>query len=434
MNTKIWLRSVSILLLVGTGLGQIPEDWVVDVHAFEHTMTLTGQLSINGLIRTETTNAVAAFHGDECRGVTEAIQVGEEAVFFLLIYANGDPDSLQFKAWDAEVNNVVELEQNIEFESGAALGTVDVPFILSGTNTLSYILAYDDSFEQIEDAVDNIPLDILGNDVYDRSLAMVVTFPIGPLHGMLFENIDQTFTFSTESNFFGLDSFQYRVSHAYGSDSAWVCINVTPVDDPLSAFSLLHPPDGSVFESGTSSIQNFSWELPLDYDGDPITYSVYVWDDGELDTSYFSNVNSLSIDIEDLQRDTWLDWQVTAFDGWGWTVSADTFSIQVSSLVDINPSSRVPESFSLSQNYPNPFNPSTNIEFSIAEAGEVSLVIYDVSGHKVAILENDWLDAGLYQSTWSGLDVKGNRVASGLYYCQLNGSGCSETIKMIFLE
>ena len=39
-----------------------------------------------------------------------------------------------------------------------------------------------------------------------------------------------------------------------------------------------------------------------------------------------------------------------------------------------------PIEFSLSANYPNPFNPTTTIDYSIATAGDVSIIVYDMMG------------------------------------------------------
>jgi len=436
MNLKHanWLRSAAILLMVSAGLGQVPQDWVVDVHAFEHTMTITGLLVLNEVVQTDTGSVIAVFHGDECRGVAEAVEVGDASLYFLMVYANVGTDSLQFRAWDASIGNVVILDQEITFSSGISLGDVEVPFLLTGTNNLSYIEATNDSFEQEEDALGSVPFDILGNDIYDRSLAMLVTFPVEPLHGILIETVDQTFSYSSDLNFFGLDSFQYSVSHAYGSDSAWAWIDVTAVDDPLGEFHLMAPSDGSVFESGSNSIQDFSWELPVEVDGDPVTYSVYVYDGGVLDSSYFADVNSISLDIEELHRDTWLDWHVVAFDGWGWTVSADTFSIQVSSLVNIDADPRRREHFELGQNYPNPFNPTTTINYDLPSSADVMLTVYDMSGRTVTTLTDRYQSTGSYTVEWNGTDDLGNTLSAGVYLCRLVAGDYSKTIKIVYLR
>jgi hypothetical protein len=73
-----------------------------------------------------------------------------------------------------------------------------------------------------------------------------------------------------------------------------------------------------------------------------------------------------------------------------------------------------PLKFSLGNNYPNPFNPVTSIEFSIPQAGDVSLRVYNVLGMEVATLINERLSAGLHRKDWNA----GN-LASGVYFCRL---------------
>ena len=74
----------------------------------------------------------------------------------------------------------------------------------------------------------------------------------------------------------------------------------------------------------------------------------------------------------------------------------------------------------MSQNYPNPFNPVTNIGFSVAEAGQISLKIYDISGKEINELANDFYVPGVYDIKWTGVDSYGNTVSSGIYIYQLH--------------
>ncbi len=53
-----------------------------------------------------------------------------------------------------------------------------------------------------------------------------------------------------------------------------------------------------------------------------------------------------------------------------------------------------PLTFDLAQNYPNPFNPSTNIQFSVPESGNVKLSVYNLVGEEVAVLVNGFSQAG----------------------------------------
>jgi hypothetical protein len=73
--------------------------------------------------------------------------------------------------------------------------------------------------------------------------------------------------------------------------------------------------------------------------------------------------------------------------------------------------------------YPNPFNPTTTISFSLAQPGQVQLMVYSIRGERVTTLINSQLDAGLHSVVWNGTDANGNPVASGVYfYCLQAGS------------
>lgn len=430
-----------LISLNNLGHAQIPEQWVVDAHDYEHTMTITAQVSINSNLVTDPGHVLAVFHGDECRGVVQGTGLGERILYFLLVYANAEPDSLHFKMWDSQINNIVDLNESVIFGAGASFGDVDNPFPLTGTNPVSYIQSQDDAYEVEEDPINTPSFDILGNDVIHESLALIVTFIEEPIHGTLFENVNQTFSYLPDLNFYGADSFYYRVSHDYGSDSAWVRIDVLPVDDPLTDFSLLEPPSATVFDQSSSSLQTFSWEQPIDYDDDPVSYELYFMDGEDLDTSYSANETSIEVNIEALTRESWLDWHVTAFDGWGWTQSLDTFRVQVSPLVSIASWENQPSSFWLEQNYPNPFNPSTRINYSIPSPGDVSLLVFNLQGKVVysELLEGQ-------PSGYHAFDVQLDNKAitgcvSGIYYYQLTlrnqadgGIHFQDTKKMILLK
>ncbi|MEQ9089548.1 MAG: T9SS type A sorting domain-containing protein [Balneola sp.] len=88
-----------------------------------------------------------------------------------------------------------------------------------------------------------------------------------------------------------------------------------------------------------------------------------------------------------------------------------------------------PTEFALGQNYPNPFNPTTNINYSVGEAGPVNITVYNVMGQKVAELLNTTKNAGSYQLTWNATGV-----ASGIYYYRLTAPGQVLTRQMTLIK
>jgi len=93
-----------------------------------------------------------------------------------------------------------------------------------------------------------------------------------------------------------------------------------------------------------------------------------------------------------------------------------------------------PLRLALDQNRPNPFNPSTEIRFSLAKQGDVTVKVYDVNGRLVRTLVAGVLPAGPHAVTWKGDDDRGARAASGLYFCRLQAPGGTLVRKMTLLK
>lgn len=88
----------------------------------------------------------------------------------------------------------------------------------------------------------------------------------------------------------------------------------------------------------------------------------------------------------------------------------------------------------LNSNYPNPFNPTTTISFSLAQAGDTQLGIYNLKGQLVRSLVNDVRNAGNHSVVWDGKDNNGNTVSSGIYYYKMTAGKYSSTKKMIMMK
>jgi hypothetical protein len=98
--------------------------------------------------------------------------------------------------------------------------------------------------------------------------------------------------------------------------------------------------------------------------------------------------------------------------------------------VGVNPNGiNLPDKFALEQNYPNPFNPTTNIKFSLPQATNVQLVIYNSMGQEVKSLVNGYKNAGSYS-----VDFNASSLSSGVYFYKLITSEFVETKKMTLVK
>jgi hypothetical protein len=93
-------------------------------------------------------------------------------------------------------------------------------------------------------------------------------------------------------------------------------------------------------------------------------------------------------------------------------------------------SSEVPADFVLEQNYPNPFNPSTKINFAIPRSENVRMVLYDMNGREVAVLVNEFKEAGSYSLSY----FPASELSSGLYFYTLKAGDFVATKKLMLVK
>ena len=89
----------------------------------------------------------------------------------------------------------------------------------------------------------------------------------------------------------------------------------------------------------------------------------------------------------------------------------------------------LPTEFGLNKAYPNPFNPTTTIEFSIMEASDMSISIYNIAGQRVDVLASGYAEPGVYKQVWNAANF-----TSGVYFIRLEAGANVATQKVVLIK
>jgi hypothetical protein len=301
-------------------------------------------------------------------------------------------------------------------------------------------LAADDNFTIAEDT----PLIILIADLLANDSDVETNPPLfesiisnNTIGFVIIEAGDTSIRYSPETDYSGDDSFNYTiVDDDGGRDTASANITVTPVQDAPGAFVLSDPLNGSIIDSTSVT---FRWKKSVDPDLEEVTYNFYL--SGSVrDTAVYG----LSDTVLVFDGNTYFEagssytWGVNSTDGTDSTSCVLTYEFSTATvLVGIDEEDNIPDVFSLNQNFPNPFNPTTEISYTLpAQKSElndalqqVSLVIYDVLGKQVSVLENRDRPPGRYTVKF---DASG--LNSGIYIYRLEWGQYHASRKMILLK
>ena len=99
----------------------------------------------------------------------------------------------------------------------------------------------------------------------------------------------------------------------------------------------------------------------------------------------------------------------------------------------------IPKETALLPNFPNPFNPETWLPYHLANRSNVTITIYDAHGTFIRQLDLGHQREGYYTTRsraayWDGRNDVGERVASGIYFYQLQADGLSYLRKMVIVK
>ncbi|WP_198314203.1 Ig-like domain-containing protein [Alkalitalea saponilacus] len=163
-------------------------------------------------------------------------------------------DSFQFR-----ISDLTDLQSNI------ATVTIQVSDQAPTANDVEITIDEDET----------VVIDVLFNDTdpQDNIDPTTVTITIEPLHGQATPNPDGTVTYIPDENYFGLDSFYYRVCDETNyCDEAKVTITINPVNDPPVA----NDNEATLDQNTSTLVDVLSNDYDVDNTIDELTLSISV--------------------------------------------------------------------------------------------------------------------------------------------------------------
>ena len=127
-DSQYWYWFFSIVF-ISNNLYSDPPDWSANPPDFQFNSSMTGVLIFNGEESTDSNDIIAAFVGDECRGVkTDGIIISGRMVFGLTIFGHENGESLTFKTYDVSIDHVFDsTEFSYSFVPNDIVGSAEDP-------------------------------------------------------------------------------------------------------------------------------------------------------------------------------------------------------------------------------------------------------------------------------------------------------------------
>jgi hypothetical protein len=90
--------------------------------------------------------------------------------------------------------------------------------------------------------------------------------------------------------------------------------------------------------------------------------------------------------------------------------------------------------FVLDKAKPNPATGRVTIRWQVPVEADVSLRVYNAAGQLVKVLASGRYKPGAYTSVWNGTDIKGRRLANGVYFYALDNGASRLSRKVVLAD
>ncbi|NBC17631.1 MAG: tandem-95 repeat protein, partial [Bacteroidetes bacterium] len=306
----------------------------------------------------------------------------------------------------------------------------------------------DDEAETQEDA--EVVIAVLANDSDPNGDALTVTSVTDPMHGTAAIQDDATIRYVPAPDYNGMDQFQYVVSDGINERQGTVTVTVTAVNDAPGVPTITAPDNGAriTISGDPSTTMTARWEAVSDPDGDTVTYTwqlslseTFAADDLLYETDVDEQTTA-SIEYGTLgplltERGVALEEEVRAYhrvrarDG---AAEASSQPLEIvferGTLTNAEENqTELPNAVQLAAVYPNPVRQEAHVAFSLPEAQQVTITVYDVQGRVVEVLTDRVWTAGRHQVVWEA-----STLPSGMYLCRLQADAIEVTRSLIRLR
>jgi hypothetical protein len=94
----------------------------------------------------------------------------------------------------------------------------------------------------------------------------------------------------------------------------------------------------------------------------------------------------------------------------------------------------IPASFELFPVCPNPSVNEADFSCNLPQAGELKIIIFDITGREIITLCNSVTNAGLSNWIWDGRNFSGQKVKSGVYFCRSEFNNLTRTNRLVLIR